>query len=88
MPDIHAFDQEKNIFRDIGGVVGDALQIVRDENQIERGANRIFATIGLGQQIPIDVVLEFIHFIVGDQNRLAISSSRCTNASRLRRTID
>ena len=34
--DVHALHQEEHIFRDVGGMVGDALQIPRHEDQIQR----------------------------------------------------
>ena len=38
MPDIDTFDQEQDVFSDVGGVIGHPLEIVRDEDQIESGA--------------------------------------------------
>ena len=35
VPNVNAFDQEENVFGDVGGVVGDAFQIANDGEQIE-----------------------------------------------------
>ena len=39
MPDVHAFHHEEGILGDVGGMVGDALQVPRDENEIDRLRN-------------------------------------------------
>jgi len=35
MADVDALDQEQNVFGDVGGVVGDALQVMGDEHEVD-----------------------------------------------------
>ena len=42
MAHIDAFDKEKNVLGNVGGVIGNSLQIVRDKNQIEGGVSYKF----------------------------------------------
>ena len=44
MADVDAFHQEENIFGDVGGVIGDALQVMGDEHQIHRARGQNAST--------------------------------------------
>jgi hypothetical protein len=39
VPDVDSLHQEQNVLRDVGGVIGDALQVVCDEHQIHGARN-------------------------------------------------
>ena len=70
MADINAFDQEQNVLSNVGGVVGDPLQIMSYKNQIECSTHRVFAAIRLLKQLAIDRVLELVDFVVGEKDGL------------------
>jgi len=64
MPDVHALNKEEDIFGNIGGVIGDSLQIVSDENEIEGRAYRVFSPIRFLQKLPVDGVFKLIDFVI------------------------
>ena len=67
MPDVHALNKEEDIFGNIGGVIGDSLQIVSDENEIEGRAYRVFSPIRFLQKLPVDGVFKLIDFVIGNE---------------------
>ena len=64
MPHVDAFHQEQDIFRDVGGVVGDALQIVGDKHQVDgpRDGGALF--LHEGDQLLVNGVAQAVHLVV------------------------
>jgi len=63
--DVDALDQKKNVFGNVGRVIGDSFEVVRDEDQIERGANRGLALFQHAEQFRVDGVFQVVDFVVG-----------------------
>ena len=77
MPDIDAFDHEKRVLGNICSVIGDTLQVARDQYQIDglRDDRRI--VLHEGNQLRVNGVFQAIDDIVGEQRRERLPWPSC-----------
>jgi len=68
--DVLALDEVDDVFGDVGGVVADALEILGDEDQFERGKNDAGIAHHVGEQFPENLVAVVVHLIVGGKDAL------------------
>ncbi len=64
MADVAGGDHEDHVFGDVGGVVADAFQVPRDQDQIERRLDRRGILKHVGQQLAEDLRLERVELVV------------------------
>jgi len=67
---VYAIHQKENIFGYVGRVVGNALQIVGDEHQVNARVNGTGVLLHEADQFLVHSVLKIVHFIVSGQNTL------------------
>ena len=79
--------QEDHVLGDVGGVVGDALQVAADQDQRQRPLDRAGVRHHVGEQHAEDLVLELVHLVVAPQHVARQRGVRLTKASRLSRVI-
>src|SRR5690349_11606747 len=69
MADIEATDPENNVFGNIGGVVGDAFEMTRSQDELQARANRT-GLAGHPQKLTLkDAIAVLIHDVVAFQDR-------------------
>ena len=66
--DVDAIDEKQHVLGDIGGVVGDALEIVGYEHQVDGGGNGGGIRLHELGQLLVDGVFQIVHRIVGSQD--------------------
>ena len=49
-------DHEDHVLRNVGGVIADAFEMPRDENQVERRLDRFHVLEHVGEQLAEDVI--------------------------------
>ena len=64
MADVAAGDEVNHVFGDIDGVVADALEILGDENELERGEDDGGIFHHIGKELAEELVAQAIHLIV------------------------
>src|SRR5690348_15346284 len=68
MTDIEATDPENNVFGNVGGVVGDAFEVTRGEDELQARADRAWFT-GHTQKLALkDAIAVLIHDVVAFQD--------------------
>ena len=70
MADVAAGYEIDYVFGDVGGVVADALEVARHENQIERRLDRARILEHERQQLTKDLGLQRVQAVVGIEHRL------------------
>src|SRR5437588_11574604 len=70
MADVLALDEVDDVFGDVGGVVADALEVLGDEDQFERGKDHAGIAHHVGEQFTENLVAVVVHLIVGGQDTL------------------
>src|SRR5207249_507448 len=68
--DVLALDEVDDVFGDVGGVVADALEVLGDEDELERGKDDAGITHHVGKQFTENLVAVVVHLIVGGQDAL------------------
>ncbi len=56
MTHVNALHQEDHVFRNVGGVIGNALQISGNEHQIDRGGDGAGLSLHVFDQLSVDQV--------------------------------
>lgn len=69
MPNVDTFDQEEDVLGDVSSVIRHAFQIMRDENQIERGRGGRLPLFHQVEQLAVNGILEIVDFIVGGKHK-------------------
>src|SRR6266478_3906195 len=68
--DVLALDEVDDVFGDVGGVVADALEVLGDEDQFERGKDDAGIAHHVGKQFTENLVAVVVHLIVGGEDAL------------------
>src|SRR5215831_19097566 len=68
--EIHTFCKEYHIFRNIGGMVGDSLQVARHKNEVDRCRNRDRVMLHELDELSVDFVTQRVHLVVGRDEAL------------------
>src|SRR5690242_3932145 len=70
MTDVAALDDVDDVLGDIGGAVADALEIFRNEDQLERRKNDAGIAHHVGEQFAENLVAVMVHLVITRQNFL------------------
>src|SRR6266566_9901315 len=70
MADVLALDEVDDVFGDVGGVVADALEVLGDENQFERGKDDAGIAHHVSKQFTENLITVVVHLIVGGEDAL------------------
>jgi len=70
MADVARLHDEDDVFGDVRGVVADALEMTRHENQVDAGLDRARIAQHVGQHLPKDLFLERVQPVVLPQHGL------------------
>jgi hypothetical protein len=68
--DVLALDEVDDVFGDVGGVVADALEVLGDEDQFERGKDDAGIAHHVGKQFTENLIAVAIYLIVGGEDTL------------------
>ena len=71
MPDILTLDHEDDHFGHVGGVVGDPLQMPGNGVDLDGPGNGAGVLEHVGQQYPLDLLVEEVHLIVAVTDRVS-----------------
>src|SRR6266705_5197744 len=70
MADVLALDEVDDVFGDVGGVVADALEVLGDEDQFERGKDDTGIAHHIGKQFTKNLIAVVVYLIIGGQDTL------------------
>src|SRR6266851_1855261 len=68
--DVLALDDVDDVFGDVGGVIADALEVLGDEDEFERGKDDAGIAHHVGKQFTENLVAVVVHLIVGGEDAL------------------
>lgn len=68
MADVARFDDEDDVFGDVGGVIANALEVPRNQDEIDRRLDGVRVAEDIGQQLSEDLILERIELVVLDED--------------------
>src|SRR5258708_39468986 len=68
--DVLALDEVDDVLGDVGGVVADALKVLGDEDQFERGKDHAGIAHHVGEQFTENLIAVVVHLIVGAEDAL------------------
>src|SRR5713226_10772263 len=68
--DVLALDQVDDVLSDVGGVVADALEVLGDEDQFERGKDDAGIAHHVGKQFTENLVAVAVHLVVSGEDTL------------------
>ena len=64
MLNVHALQDVEHFLGDVGGVIGDALEVLVDDDQVARPLDAEGILDHLAQQFSEDLVMEIVHGVV------------------------
>ncbi len=62
--DVHTLDEEDHVFSNVRGVVGNALEVARDKNEINALPYHGGVLLHVSDQRAVNAVSQFVHGIV------------------------
>src|SRR6266571_5484825 len=68
--DVLALDEVDDVLGDVGGVVADALEVLGDEDQFERGKDDTGIAHHIGKQFTKNLIAVVVYLIIGGQDTL------------------
>ena len=77
--DVTGGDHEDDVFGDVGGMIADALEVARDQDEVERGLDRGRVLEHVGEELPEDLRLERVQRVVLVQDILRELLNPLTN---------
>src|SRR6266571_4434210 len=64
--DVLALDEVDDVLGDVGGVVADALEVLGDEDQFERGKDDAGIAHHVGEQFTENLIAVAVHLLLGE----------------------